>query len=362
MHRLGISLYPHHSQPEADEAYMKLAAKYGFTRIFTCMLSMQESREEIIDNMAIFTQKAHALGFVVSVDTNPRVFEKLQATPTDLHVFHQMGVDIIRLDGHFDDVMDSALTLNPYGILIEFNGSMYLNIDRMIEKGANPHQMCVCHNFYPQRYTGLSEERFAFFNSKFDHLNVCKAAFVSSNEEHTFGPWPVFDGLVTLELCRNQDIDWQTRYLFATKAVDDVFVGNAYASEAELKAMSEVDQDKVTLRPILSKDITPLEKEILFEGLHMRRGDSNDLLIRSTYPRMDCKDKSIPARTVNKEYYEPGDVLIVNDELAYYRGELEIVLKPLKNTHDRNIVAHLNEDECILANMIGYEHFFGFLK
>ena len=29
MHKLGISVYPEHSTPEKDLAYMKMAAKYG---------------------------------------------------------------------------------------------------------------------------------------------------------------------------------------------------------------------------------------------------------------------------------------------------------------------------------------------
>ncbi len=362
MHRLGISVYPHHSTPERDYEYMKLAASYGFTRIFTCLLSMNEEKDAIIKNMAEFSKKAHELGFIVSVDTNPRVFEKLGATPKNLEPFHEMGIDIIRLDGHFDDVMDCALTLNPYHIKIEFNGSMYLNVDRMIEKGANPHNMTICHNFYPQRYTGLSEERFYFFNSKYDTLNLTRAAFVSSNSEHTFGPWPVYDGLPTLESCRDKSIDWQTRYLFATKCVEDVFVGNAYASEEELKAMGEVNPDKVMLRIDLNEHTSDLEKEIIFDDIHFRRGDCNDMIIRSSYPRVKCREQSIPPVEVEKEYYEVGDVLIVNDNMMYYRGELEVVLKPMKNTHDRNVVGHLNEDEMTLANMIGYENFFGFIK
>ena len=32
--RLGISVYPDQAAPEAIEAYIKLAAKYGFERIF----------------------------------------------------------------------------------------------------------------------------------------------------------------------------------------------------------------------------------------------------------------------------------------------------------------------------------------
>lgn len=362
MHRLGISIYPHHSNPEADLAYMRLAAKYGFTRLFTCLLSMDQDKDEIINNMANLTTQAHELGFIVSVDTNPRVFDKLGATPTDLSVFNKMGVDIIRLDGHFDDIMDCALTINPYNIKIEFNGSQYLNVDRMIEKGANPQNMTICHNFYPQRYSALSEERYYFFNSKFKDLGLERAAFVSSNVENSFGPWPVSDGLPTLEICRDKDIDWQTRFLFATKAVEDVFIGNAYASEEELKVMSEVNPDKITLRIDLADNVSDYEKHIIFDSLHLRRSDCNDLIVRSSMPRTEAKNHSIKAIDSDKEYYEVGDVLIVNDNLAYYRGELEIVTKAIKNTHDRNIVGHLNEDEMKLVSMLGYEHFFSFIK
>ena len=45
MHRLGISLYPEHSTPEADDAYMALASKYGFSRIFTLLISVDKSPE-----------------------------------------------------------------------------------------------------------------------------------------------------------------------------------------------------------------------------------------------------------------------------------------------------------------------------
>ena len=33
---LGISIYPEHSTKERDLAYIHLAGKYGFRRIFTC--------------------------------------------------------------------------------------------------------------------------------------------------------------------------------------------------------------------------------------------------------------------------------------------------------------------------------------
>ena len=98
MHKLGISLYPEHSTKEKDWAYMELAAKYGFSRIFTCLLSVTETREEIIERFTEFVSKAHEFGYEVSVDTNGEVFNLLGAKADDISVFANMGVDIIRLD------------------------------------------------------------------------------------------------------------------------------------------------------------------------------------------------------------------------------------------------------------------------
>ena len=41
---LGISIYPEHSTVEKDKAYLKLASEYGFTRVFTCLLSVVRDR------------------------------------------------------------------------------------------------------------------------------------------------------------------------------------------------------------------------------------------------------------------------------------------------------------------------------
>ena len=40
MKRLGISVYPERASKEDCYAYMKLAGKYGFQRVFTCLLSV----------------------------------------------------------------------------------------------------------------------------------------------------------------------------------------------------------------------------------------------------------------------------------------------------------------------------------
>ena len=45
---LGVSLYPEQEKLEDIDAYLALASKYGFTKVFTSMFSVEGTREEII--------------------------------------------------------------------------------------------------------------------------------------------------------------------------------------------------------------------------------------------------------------------------------------------------------------------------
>lgn len=362
MHRMGISVYPEHSTEEKDNAYMKAAAEYGFTRIFTCLLSVDKPREIIISEFTKFIETAHKLGFIVGVDTNPGVFSHLGATPYDLKPFADMKVDIIRLDGHFSDREDIAITHNPYEIPIEFNASSNAALDLMIVRGANVQNMIACHNFYPQKYTGLGWNKFIEFTNKYKALGIPVAAFVSSNNKNTFGPWPVYEGLPTCEMHRGLPVDLQVRHLLATNKIDDVIIGNAFAAEDELKAISQIDKTKITFRIQLADNITDEEKKIIYDYPHFGRGDASDYMVRSSLPREDYRNKTIPCRKYDKRLFHRGDVVIVNDNLSHYRGELEIVTKDMPNDGERNFAARIPEQELILLDLLKPEYLFGFIK
>ena len=364
MHKLGISIYPEHSTKEQDFAYMELAAKYGFTRIFTCLLSVQKPKEEIVAEFKEFMDKAHELGFLVSVDTNPEVFKHLGASPQDVSVFHEIGVDIIRMDGNFGDFMDRLLTHNPYNIKIEFNGSSDTQIMHMISHGADKHNMTICHNFYPERYSGLGWNTFMKFNKNWVESGLTVGAFISSNNTNTFGPWPVYSGLPTVELHRGLPIDVQLRHMLACEAIDDILIGNAYATEEELKAMSEVDLTKTTIRLELEDGLNEVEEHVLFDMPHGGRGDASDYYIRSSLPRFFCKEKAIPHRECNQKTFTRGDVVVVNDNLAHYRGEVEIILQDIENDGERNLVGRIPDNELMILDLMEQhpDHIFGFIK
>lgn len=363
MHKLGISVYPEHSTPEKDYEYMKLAAKYGFSRIFTCLLSVNKPKEEIISEFSDFVSKAHELGFVVAADTNPHVFKHLGATPYDLSVFAQMGLDIIRLDGNFGDLEDRLITRNPQGIKIEFNGSSDTSVDHLIRHGADPRNILICHNFYPEKYTGLSREVFARFNYKWKGLGLHTAAFVSSNNKDTYGPWPVYNGLCTMEIDRGLPIDVQVRHILATEFIDDILIGNAYASEDELKAMSEVDMTKTNVTIEIVDGLCETEMKVLRDYHHAGRTDASEFLIRSSMPRLDCKNDSIPYRNCGQDVFHRGDVTVVNDNLGHYRGEVEVILKDIPNDGERNLVGKIPQNEMMIVDLMeeNPDHFWDFL-
>ena len=72
--------------------------------------------------------------------------------------------------------------------------------------------------------------------------------------------------------------------------------------------------------------------------------------------------KSIPARSKTGFIAHRGDVLIVNDNLEHYRGELWIVRHDMEVSNEYNVVGHVAEHEDILLDWITYETPFAILK
>ncbi len=121
--------------------------------------------------------------------------------------------------------------------------------------------------------------------------------------------------------------------MILTGLIDDISIGNAYASEAELEAMAEAFQaDYPTLKVDVAEDITEDERICLFDNLHSYRGDRSEYILRSTMTRVYYKDKPFPAH--NTRDMTHGDVLIDNEGYGQYKGETQIALKEMKNVLD----------------------------
>jgi len=348
--KLGISIYPHRSDPEKDKQYIELASKYGFSRIFTCLLSVDGNQEEILHNFKDTIHFAKSKNMEVICDISPRVMNELNISYNDLSFFADLGVDGIRLDLGFTGREEAEMTYNPQNLLIEINMSNATKyLDNIMSYQPNRNKLIGCHNFYPHRYSGLSYDFFIECSEKFKSYGLRTAAFVSSNAA-TFGPWPMMEGLPTLEMHRNLPIEVQAKHLFATKLIDDVIISNAYASEEEFMKLSQLNKEKITFTVEIYETTTELERKIILEEPHFYRGDVSDYMIRSTQSRVKYRGHSFPPH--NTRDIRRGDIIIENDLYKQYAGELQIALKDMENSGKTNVVGRIREEEIFLIDYL----------
>lgn len=350
MRRLGISVYPNHSSVSEIREYIDLAARYNFKRVFTCLLSVEGDKETIVQEFTDVIMHAKEKGMEVIADVSPKVFGELGISYNDLTFFKEIGADGIRLDMGFTGNEESIMTFNPQDLKIELNissGTKYL--DNIMSYQANAANLMGCHNFYPHRYTGLNYDHFIETSKQYKEHGLVTAAFVNSPSAH-IGPWPVDEGLCTLEMHREWPIDVQAKHLWATEVIDDVIIANAFASEAELKALSELNPYQLTLTCELEADVPELEAKIVTEEFHFNRGDVSDYVVRSTQSRVKYKGHEfVPFNTPDMK---KGDIIIETSLYAHYAGELQVALKSMKNSGKSNVVGHVVEEEQFLLDYL----------
>lgn len=359
MKGLGISIYPNQGTVEEIQKYIELAGKYGFTRIFTCLISEEDRTvEEVVDDFKKIVDTANNCGLQVIADVEPAIFKKFGASHTDLKTFHDLGIAGIRLDMGFSGIEESIMSYNPYGLKIELNasnGTKY--IDNILSYRANTENIWACHNFYPHVYSGLGYEWFIKCSKQFKDLGIRTAAFVNSPNAK-FGPWPVWEGLCTLEMHREMAVDVQAKHLFATGLIDDVIVANMFASEDELRSLSELSKELLQFKVEFEPEVPELQKKIVLDEFHFNRGDVSNYMVRSTQSRVKYKGCDFPP--FNTPDIERGDVLIESNLYSRYAGELQVALKNMNNSGKTNVVAKIVPEELFLLDYLEPWGKFGF--
>ncbi|MBS5884412.1 MAG: MupG family TIM beta-alpha barrel fold protein [Clostridium sp.] len=352
MGKLGISIYSEKTTEEAIYNYIDKASKYGFSRIFSCLLSVNDTKENIKNKFKKINEYAKSKGFEIIVDVSPRVFDELGISYKDLSFFKEIGADGLRLDMGFTGSEESLMTFNDENLKIEINMSNNTNyIDTIMNYMPNKDNLIACHNFYPHRYSGLNFEHFMKCTERFNKYGLRTAAFITSQNEGTFGPWPVTDGLPTLELHRNLPIEVQAKHLIALGNINDIIISNCYPTEEEMKKLGSMRKDMVTFDLQLVDGVPEVEQKILFEEMHFNRGDLSDNLVRSTQSRVKYKGHDFKLFNA-PEIIKKGDVVIESSEYGHYAGELQIALNDMKNSGKSNVVGHIKEEEIFILDYI----------
>ncbi len=379
MFKFGVSVYPEKESIEEITAYLKLASDNGFNKVFTSVFTVEGTKEEVVAYFKKLTTIAHEFGMEVDGDVNPMTFKLLGADEKNLAVFKEMGLDQLRMDMAYMNEKDAILINNKEGIKIEMSAAMKPVIESVLKYDFNRDNMTVCHNFFPQRYTGIGLKPFMTNNNYYKANGLKVGAFITSQNHPTHGPWLQTDGLPTIEDHRDWPIALQLKHMIACKNVDEIIIGNAFASKEEFESMKPIIAAcdyKIDLGPMAAAinvedmmpgfakykflfnvnkepDISPIEEVAAYtdsNGMHLYMGDESDYMVRDRAGRMKFKKEVFTPRPVECEYFTKGDIVVINDNLGHYHGETQIVLKDMKNDGTRNKVGRIVDEEIFLLD------------
>ncbi|AXQ78629.1 DUF871 domain-containing protein [Streptococcus chenjunshii] len=344
MGELGVSIYPSKTEAAILKDYLTEAAEIGYSRIFTSMLELTDSTEEMLARFREVIAYGNRLGMKTSIDINPQLFNQLGVSYEDLAFFKDLGVWALRLDQGFTGLEEAEMSQNPYGLMIELNisrGQHY--IDQVMDFSADSRHIIGSHNFYPQPYTGLDFTYFTDCAAQYKNYHLRTAAFIDS-PKGTVGPWPVGDMLVSTEIQRKLSPAAQVQLLRLSRLIDDIFVGSSLLPAAELQEIYDSFHSPVPqLKAELSPSASALEEEVIFNNRHRYRGDYSGFMIRSSDMRTFYKNSIFPPADFG-EIISKGDITICNSRSGQYQGELQIALKERPNDGSQNFVGKITED------------------
>lgn len=72
----GISVYPDIESMDEIRSYFSLASKYGATKVFSSMFSVEGTKEEVLAYFRELIEEAHKVNLRVSLDVNPECFKE----------------------------------------------------------------------------------------------------------------------------------------------------------------------------------------------------------------------------------------------------------------------------------------------
>ncbi|WP_027062958.1 DUF871 domain-containing protein [Mesoplasma seiffertii] len=351
--RIGISIYPEKAPLEETLKYLKTARDLGYEMVFVSFIHLQKHQQAEIAVVKQAIKYANELNFYIIADFHYPSLEMLEIPIDDFKLIYEMGISCVRFDSPALPKELADLTHNEYGIDIQLNMS---NNDHLITNVLDYQPVLTrlngCHNFYPQKHTGLPFDFFREANKKYVTKNLETSAFIGSHFGNQ-GPAGVNHELVTIEALRYLPCSTQAKYLFYTNEINNVLFGNAFATQTELEELVKVNRDEITLKIQLQPDITDEEMTILKWKKHFRRGDITEAFIRSTMTRVIYKDLEILSKK-GPETFNRGDVIVVNKNGNSYKGELHIILIDnfKVDNNEYNLVGKIDQSELMLLDYV----------
>lgn len=335
MKMIGISVYTGMDYSLEDNLkYIEMANSYGIKTIFTSFHIPEASPKGYVEVKEIL-KRAKELDIKVIADISKGFMDRIDVTEHNIYA--------LRLDFGFSIEEIAALTKNlPFKIQI--NGSTISKdyLEQLVDAGALLENIEVGHNYYPRRDTGISYDLLVARNKIFKEYGLKIMAFVASRSGKR---GPIHEGLPTLEDHRDLNPIVAAQHLLHSH-VNLVVVGDAFATEEEIKGLSSISKDVYTI-PYKSLDLSEGERQVIC-GIHTNRMDPGKSVIRSSQAR---ERRIIPIKANNTIERKKYSITIDNEGYLRYEGELQISKEDLKADNRVNVVGDASES-ALLIQMI----------
>ncbi|MGF7058506.1 MupG family TIM beta-alpha barrel fold protein [Brassicibacter mesophilus] len=330
---LGISVYAgmENSLNENIE-YINEARKMGLNTMFTS-LHIPETHSKFEEEAIEILTEANRLNMRIIADISKKYYEKLD--------INKYNIYSLRLDFGFSNKDIAELTRNKdFNITLNASTLDRDDIEDILKYGGNLEKIIACHNYYPKKDTGISEDLFNQRNQLFKEYGLEIIAFISSRN---IKRGPIYEGLPTLEKHRNIDPVISAQHLLRL-GVDTVLIGDSRASKDELIKLSNINKDIliIPIKPYLN--MSSEEKQII-EQVHTNRKDPGEFIIRSQEARHYKKGTIIPNNTIERFKY---CVTIDNENYLRYEGDLQIAKKELCKDSRVNVIADASEASVLI--------------
>ncbi len=340
---IGISVYAGMDNSiEEILQYMEKANDLGIDLLFTSA-HIPEVKKNFMKDFETILNLSTKLGFTTIVDISKGYFDQLD--------FSKYKIDYIRLDYGFTLEEAAKMTQkHDFGISVNATTFDKNQIEEFIKYGGKVGKINACHNFYPRKHTGISEELFIEKNKIFNECGIKTMGFISS---HYRRRGPVYEGLPTLEKHRELNPIISAQHLLQL-GLDYIIIGDSMASTEELEILSSIRKDIILLPIELKDNLTEVELDLL-QHVHTNRSDPGEYVIRSQESRLIKKGKIIPNNNgIARNTYS---VTIDNEKYNRYEGELQILQIGLPSDERVNVVADAKEAKLLIDYLVPNKKF-----
>ncbi|MCX7971462.1 MAG: MupG family TIM beta-alpha barrel fold protein [Negativicutes bacterium] len=345
----GISLYAGMGyDPEEMRNGIELAARYGFTRLFTSLHVPEAENDQTINDFRLIVSWAKVTGLEVVADISPRTFRFLGAAKRDVTPLKELGIAALRLDYGFTPAEIAWFTRSE-GMKIQLNASTidFEQFELIRAAGADLSRVEALHNFYPRPESGLSYDLLVERSRMWRQFGIRVYAFLPSAANPR---GPVKAGLPTVEVHRFMDSVAAAKHLAVSGVLHGLYFGDPLPDERELAGVAPVNSETIVLRVSPASGLSEIERQILFDRRLRNRVDAAERMVRASETRDLYDGQTIVSRPPLPR--PKGTVAVDNERYTRYMGELHVSTTDLPADERVNVLGRVVDAEVFLVDHI----------